>query len=79
MVRVNKTDYGFEWAQALFIAFIIGIASFALFSWGGFDLSDENGRLFFFIWAFVVGIVATYFAIFKWKKSLVEGLGGGYL
>ena len=79
MVRMNKTDYAVEWSQSICVAGLLAVLLIVVFSFGGFSIDSENGRVFLFIWALFLGIIATYIAIFKVRKSLLEGVSGGYL
>ena len=74
---VSKSDYAKEWMQSLIIGASMAAISVVLFIFGGFDLSTERGRLAVFVWAFVVGMIATYLALFKWKKGSTDILFSG--
>jgi len=39
---------------------------------GGIDFGTEHGRLALFLFAFTVGMISVYLALFKWKKNIMS-------
>lgn len=68
---VSYSEYAKEWGQSLIIAVIVSFTSVFLFVFfGGINFDTERGRLALFVFTFSIGILATYVALFKWKKRL---------
>ncbi len=76
---VSKTAYVKEWGQSLIIASALALISAVIFLSGGFDLTTEQGRNVLFLWMVGIGMIATYIALFKFRKGLTEGVSGGFL
>lgn len=76
---VSKKAYVTEWMQSLVIATSLALVSVIIFISGGFDLATENGRAVLFLWMIGIGMIATYLALFKFRRGLTEGVSGGFL
>jgi len=70
---VSYSDYTKEWGQSLIIGTLIAFSAVLLFvGIGGIDFGTERGRLALFLFAFTVGMISVYLALFKWKKNIMS-------
>ena len=67
-----------EWGQSLLIASSIAMVTVLMFIWDGFDLDTERGRVMLFLWTVGVGMIATYLALFKFRKGFRD-MSSGFL
>ena len=65
---VTKANYATDWGQSLLLGFSVAIITAIFFIMFGYDISTAENRVFFFVWAFVIGTMATFISIFKWKN-----------
>lgn len=73
MPRIDSKSYLLDWMQSVFLASIFIVASVVIFM--AINLKTTNDPLFYFIWTFMVVMIAVFIAIFRWKEMTSKVFG----